>query len=201
MGSSKGTSVTNTTTQATPTPEEQEMQKLQLQTFQATQPLQQQAQMSGLNLINQLLTGGSPLPGFFGQMAQGISPNAIGTQAAQYAKQNMPGMQSLGILDSGEAEQSIARGIANEVLFPAEQFNIGALQNMLNLALSGQAQVQAPIQAGTNTLANQLAGLRSVNQQGTSTLYGMNPFLQSLQTQAGKTLGGSQFQFGWSGTM
>ena len=64
---------------------------------------------------------------------------------------------------------------------------------MLNLALSGQAQVQQPIQAGINNLSSALAGLRTTTQTQKSP----NPFLQSFQSQLGSTLGGSQFGWRW----
>lgn len=209
MGSEKqsgsSTTVVNQTQKATPTPEEQELLNLELERQKQAQPGMIQAQQSGLNLINQLLTGQSPLPGFFGTMAQGISPETIGTTATKMALNAMPGMQQLGLTDSGVAAKSISKNIAENLLYPAEQFNIGSLQNLLNLALSGQAQVQQPVLAGANTLSQSLAGLRSVNTSGTtqvnSAQYGMNPFLKSFQTQAGKTLGGGQMNlnFGFGG--
>lgn len=191
MGSEKQSTSTSTQTKVLPTPEEQAMQKMQLDQFKQTSGPQTQAQLSGLQLINQLLSGGTNLPGIFGQLAGGISSNAIGTQASQLAKKSMPGFQQAGIQDSGEAERSIANDIAQSILFPAEQFNIGSLQNLLNLALSGQAQVQAPIQAGTNTLSQSLAGLRSTQSSGSSTQTSMNPFLKSFQQGAGTTMGGA----------
>jgi len=163
------------------------MQRLQLGQYKQTVGGQTQAQLQGLNLVNQLLTGGS-LPGYLNTLTSGISSEAIGNQAARLAKQYGAGFQSMGIDDSGVAFRETSRGIANELLYPTEQFNIGSLQNLLNLALSGQAQVQQPIQAGTNTLSQSLAGLRSVNQSGMTTMTSMNPFLKSFQTELGAGL-------------
>lgn len=197
MGSERAKSSTeevNTQTTAPQmTEEEKQMQQLQLQQYKQTVGPQTQAQLSGLNLVNQLLTGQIP-GGFYQKLGQGISPEAIGNQATKYAFQNMPGFQSQGIYDSGIMAKQISRGIANEVLYPAEQFNIGSLQNLMNMALSGQAQVQQPIQQGNSMLYSQLAGLRPVTQQGTSTQTsstpgGTNPFLKVGVTAAG-ALGG-----------
>jgi len=46
----------------------------------------------------------------------------------------------------------------------------------MNLALSGQAQVQQPVQANVNQLGNQLAGLRTSNTVGTGTGMQRNPY-------------------------
>ena len=118
------TQTTDQTTQATGTPEEQQLNRLLLERQKAAQPGILQAQGQGLNLINQLLTGGQ-LPGFLGKLSQGLSPEAIGAQASKLAGQFGAGFQGLGIGDSGTAFKETARGIASEVLLPAEQFNIG----------------------------------------------------------------------------
>lgn len=189
MGKEKGTTITNQTTTPTPTAEETELNKLELERQRATQPGMIQTQQSSLNLINQLLTGNTPLPGFFGKMAEGISPQTIGTTATKMALESLPYFQELGLTESGTAAKSISKNIANELLFPAEQFNLGSLQNLLNLALSGQAQVQQPILASSANLGQRLAGLRTVNTSGTTTQYSMNPFLKSFQQSAGQGLG------------
>lgn len=173
MGSTKISGDSNQVSSATPTAEEKEMQALQLKQFKTTEPYQTQAQMSGLSLVNQLLLGQQPTGDLYQQMS-GISPEAIGQQATQYAQRAMPGMQGAGLMNSGVMQREISRGIANEVLMPAEQFNIGAKQNLLNLALSGQAQVQAPVSQGTSQLAQQLAGLRTI--VGSGSTQKKNPF-------------------------
>ena len=173
MGSTKISTDQGGTSQATPTAEETELNKLLLERTRATQSGTIQAQQGGLSLINQLLAGQTPTGGLYDQLG-GISANAIGQQATQYAQRAMPGFQNLGLGDSGVAFNQTARGIANEVLMPAEQFNVGAKQNLLNLALSGQVQVQAPMQAGVNTLASNLQGLRTTTQTGSGLQ--KNPF-------------------------
>lgn len=152
-----------------------------------------QAQQQGLGLINQLLTG-QALPGYLGQLPGGISPEAIGTQASRLAGQYGAGFQNLGIADSGVAFRETARGIGQELLFPAEQFNLQNIAQLLNLAVGGQATVQQPILAGAGQLGAQLAGLRGITQTttgggGTTTMTGMNPFMRSLQQAAGTSLG------------
>lgn len=193
MGQEKQTQQTQQSTQYTPTPEEKEMQKLQLEQYKQTVGPQTEVQKQYLNLASALGTGGA-LPGYLNQLTTGISSEAIGNQAAKLASQYGAGFQNLGIGDSGVAFRETARGIGNELLYPTEQFNIGNLQNLLNLALSGQAQVQQPVQAGANTLSQSLAGLRSVNQTSSSTQTSMNPFMKSFQQSAGQSLG----SFGWS---
>ena len=46
--------------------------------------------------------------------------------------------------------------VQGDVRRQAAEFNIGNLQNLLNLALSGQAQVQAPIVGFSASLGNRL---------------------------------------------
>ncbi len=165
------------------TAQEEEFNKLKLEQFKETVGPQTEVQLSGLDLLNRLLTGGEGLPGIFGELGAGISPEAIGTQATELARQALPQFQLSGILDSGVVGREISKSIANQLLFPAEQFNIGAKQNLLNLALSGQAQVQQPITVGAGQLGTQLAGLRSTT--GTTTQQQRNPFLTAADIFSG----------------
>lgn len=192
MGQTKDTTTSQASSQYTPTAAEQEMQKLQLQQYKQLQPAQTQSMQSGYGLINQLLTGGQ-LPGYLDSLSGGINAQDIGTSATQYALNAMPGMQSLGILDSGEAAKSISKGIANEILLPTQQFNQNQLLQMLNLASGQAAQAQQGFTAGTNTLASQLAGLRSYSGTQTQTQTS-NPFLSSFYG----SLGGSLGSLGWN---
>ena len=199
MGNEKqtteGTSSSNTRTQATA--EEIELNKLLLERTKAGQGGMISAQQQGLSLVNALLAGGS-LPGYLGALQQGITPDVIGQQGAMMAQKYGPGFQNLGISDSGTAFKETARGISNELLYPAQQFNIGNWQNLLNLALSGQAQVQQPMMAQTGILSSNLQGLRSTSTTGatSSTVTSMNPFLKSFQTSLGSTLGAPKFGAG-----
>ena len=182
-----------------PTAEETELNKLLLERQRAAQPGTIEAQTQGLSLINQLLTG-QQLPGFLESLPGGISPEAIGGQATRLSARNLAGFQNLGIADSGVAFRETAKDIAENVLFPAEQFNIQNLSQLLNLAVGGQAQVQQPILGGAGILGQQLAGLRPVTQTGTATgttaVTQMNPFLKSFQTSLGQTLGSPSFAAG-----
>lgn len=186
------TTVVNQTATPTPTPEETRLNQLQIQATEQTQPQLIAAQQSGLNLINQLLSGQENLPGFFTQLGKGISPEITNEIVQQSLRDIAPQFQQSGILDSGVAA-SIAGRTAGDIRRASEEFNIGNRLNLLNLALSGQAQVQQPILGQAEMLGSRLAGLRSVNQKGTTTMnqaqYGMNPFIESFQTQLGTTLG------------
>jgi hypothetical protein len=197
---SSGTTVVNQTTTPTPTAEETALNQRNLRIAQATEPGETAAQTNSLNLINQLLTGTIP-QGYFQDLGRGISPEAIASQGTQMMRAGRTGMQQQGLADSGVADRAIAKDISSNLLYPAEQFNIGALQNLLNLAFSGQAQVQQPVQANVNNLSSSLAGLRSMNTQGTtstsSAQYGMNPFMKSFQTSLGSSLGSGSFGSAW----
>jgi len=192
----------NQTTTPTPTAEETELNRLEIERQRAAQPGVLDVQQRGLDLSSQTLgafQGGEvPTAGPLAQLFGGISSEAIGQQAAELARQSGSQFQSLGIAESGTAFRETAEDIAGNILFPAEQFNIGTLQNLLNQAFGGQAQVQAPIQAGASQLGARLAGLRPVTTQGTTATQFTqpNPFLQSFQTQLGKTLGGGGLSFG-----
>lgn len=184
---------TDQTQRATATPEETELNKLALERQRAVQGRQIEAQQQGFNLINQLLTGSSDLPGIFGDLATGVSAEAIGQRSTDLARQNLANFQSLGIADSGTAFKETARDIATSILLPVEQSNIGNLFNLLNLGVGGQAQVQSGALASSQGLGNRLAGLRTINTQGfgsgTQTTIAPNPFLSSLQTSLGQSIG------------
>lgn len=200
MGRDKGSSSTTVVNQQTtpkPTAEEKRLNQLEIERIEATQPGQISAQQSGLNLINQLLTGTEPLPGFFEELSQGISPDVTDEIVQESLRDLYPQFQASGILDSGVAA-SIAGRTAGDIRRASEEFNIGNRFNLLNLALSGQAQVQQPLLAQSQILSGRLAGLRPVNTQGTTTqtISQPNPFLQSFQTSLGKTLGSPGLNFG-----
>jgi hypothetical protein len=204
--STAGTTVVNQTSTPTPTAEETAMNQMLLREQQASSPGRMQAQQSGYGLINQLLTGGS-LPGYLGSLAGGISAETIAEQSTNYALKAMPNMQSLGVLDSGEAARSISKGIATDINLPSQQFNQNQLLQMLNLASGQAAQTQQMNYGQGNQLSGALAGLRSNTTTGSynsqTTTMGMNPFLKSFQTALGGSLGGSNANFagggGWLG--
>ena len=187
MGSTKVSNTTSSTQTTTPTPEESEMEKAQLQQFKDVQPGQTDYYKSAYSLANQLMQGGG-LPGFFNQMAGGLSEQDIGTQASQYAARAMPGFQSSGLTDSGVAEKAIASGIAKDILLPSQEYNSNLLLNMLGLATGQGSNASNQFSGGTGQLASQLAGLRTVNSTGSSTQTS-NPFLQSFYSSLGSGLG------------
>lgn len=165
------------------TPEERQLNQLQLEQARAFDPIQRQLNANGGNLVNQLLTG-QALPGYLNTLPGGISPDVTQHIVDQSLRDLYPQFQSSGILDSGVAA-SIAGRTAGDIRASAEQFNIQNLQQLLNLAVGGQAQVQQPMLNTTSQLGQRLSGLRSV----TSTQTSMNPFLRSFQQSAGQGLG------------
>lgn len=186
------TTVVNQTQQATATPEEKRLNQLEIERIEATQPGQIALQQQGLDLTNKLLSGSTDLPGFFGDIGRGLSEEAV-TDLSQAALRDLyPQLNAQGILDSGTAA-SVAARTAGDVRRASYEYNIGNKLNLLNLALSGQAQVQAPLLSQSATLGGRLAGLRSISTSGTTSSntaqYGMNPFLKSFQTGFGGSLG------------
>lgn len=180
-----------------PTEMEKELQKKQLAQYEQVEPSQTQYYLSGYDLATQLLRGGE-LPGYLSNLPTGISESTIGEQATQYALSAMPGMQKLGLTNSGTAAKSIAGGIASDILLPVQEYNTNLLLSLLNLA-SGQASTgTGQFTGGTNTLAQALAGqgTTSTTSTGTTTQTSMNPFLKSFQQSLGQTLGSPSFSMG-----
>jgi hypothetical protein len=178
------------------TPEQERLDILDLSLREAGQQDLLRLQGQGADIASALLQG-LPLPGAFGEQLFGIDPETIGLEATRVAQRAQPGFQKLGILDSGPAFEETAREVAQSVLFPAEQFNVGALQNALNIALAGQAQIQQPGLQRTSALGQRLAQFGTTTGSQTQSTLGMNPFLKSWQEQLGKTLGGSQLSAEW----
>ena len=191
-GSSKETTVVQSsgTQQATATPEERELMQMQIDQQKRLGPQQEALQVSSMDLVSKMLAGETELPGFFGQIGRGISPEITGEISQKAVADLMPSFQSSGIMDSGVAA-SVAGRTAGDIRRVSEEFNIGNKLNLLNLALSGQAQVQQPILAQSSQLASQLAGLRAITtsgtQSGTTTTYA-NPF-QTIASGVGTGIG------------
>ena len=191
-GSSKETTVVQSsgTQQATATPEERELMQMQIDQQKRLGPQQEALQVSSMDLVSKMLAGETELPGFFGQIGRGISPEITGEISQKAVADLMPSFQSSGIMDSGVAA-SVAGRTAGDIRRVSEEFNIGNKLNLLNLALSGQAQVQQPILAQSSQLASQLAGLRAITtsgtQSGTTTTYA-NPF-QTIASGVGTRIG------------
>jgi len=178
MGADKTTQKTSTEA----TPEERQLNQLQLEQAKAFDPIQRQLNTNGGNLINQLLTG-QALPGYL-QGALGVSDAQTQSMVDASLRDLYPQFQSSGILDSGVAA-SIAGRTAGDIRNQNAQFNVQALQQILNQAVGGQASVQQSALNTTSQLGSRLAGLRS----STSTVTAMNPFLKSFQQSAGSSFG------------
>ena len=103
--------------------------------------------------------------------------------------------QAQGILESGVGA-SIQGRVAGDVRRQAAEFNIGNQLNLLNLALSGQAQVQAPGLGVGSTLGGRLAGLRSITQ----TTQEPNVFAREFLGGLGQGIGSAGFSFGGGGS-
>ena len=192
MGKSRESSTTVVNQQQTPqpTPEETRRSQIENEALERISPRQTDVQLSGLELVEKLLRGESNLPGFFQQLSAGISPEVTGDIAQEAIADITPSFAQSGLLDSG-VRASVSGRIAGDIRRGAEEFNIGNKLNLLNLALSGQAQVQTPVLQRSQLLNQQLAGLRGQSFSGTTSqnISRPNPFLQSFQTGAGNVLG------------
>lgn len=173
MGTQKTTTNTTTSQQATATPEETRLNQMDIAMREKIDPLMAQTQAGGLGLINKLLLGGTDLPGFFGEMGQGINENMTQNIVKQSLRDLYPQFQSQGILDSGTAA-SVAGRTAGDIRTNVAEYNLNNKLNLLNLAFSGQGQVQQPVLNQSSILGQRLAGLRSVNNNLQSST--KNPF-------------------------
>jgi hypothetical protein len=186
---SGGTTVVNQTTTPTATPQETEKNQIQLDQLKQYAPQQTQMYQNAFNLGNQLLTSFGDKSGSAWQsLVGGVTQDQQNSQVQQSLRSLTPQFQQGGILDSGTAA-SVAGRAAADTYNSNAQFNVGAMQNALNLALSGQAQVQQPALSQSGQLSQSLAGLRSTNTSGTTTQTG-------YKTQTGNNLG---FLGSWGG--
>lgn len=190
---SSNTTVQNSSSTPTPTAEETRLNQLDLQAREANQQGTIDIQRNSLNLGNLLLQG-MQLPGYLGGLPGGISPDVTDKLVEQSLRDIKPSFQQGGILDSGVAA-SVSGRTAGDIRLNSEQFNLQNLQQLLNLAVGGQAQIQQPIIGQSQILGSRLAGLRTTNQTGsaTQTNKSMNPFLKSFQTSLGSSLGSGGF--------
>jgi len=202
MGSkekSGSTTTINQSTAPTPTAEETALNRLDLQAREANQQGTIDIQRNALNLGNLLLQG-QQLPGYLRGLPGGISEDVTQDLVNQSLRDIKPSFQQGGILDSGVAASVSAR-TAGDIRRGSAEFNLNNLQQLLNLAVGGQAQIQQPILAQSQALGGRLAGLRTVNQTGTTTATSssMNPFLKNFQSSLGTSLGSWGGGFGPSG--
>lgn len=193
-GSSQQSNQTQTTTPQR-TAEQRELDKLTLSQIKEFDPIQRELNRRGGNLINQLLVGDSNLPGFLSSLPGGISEEVTSDIARNSIRDIQPFFQQSGLLDSG-VNASVSGRIAGDVRRASEEFNIGNLLNLLNLAVGGQAQVQSPALSQTQLLSQRLANVTPVTTTGSfggNTSSFSNPSvvsrgMQFLGTQSGSNL-------------
>lgn len=199
MGASKNTTnnQTSSTTQSTPPGYVNDLNQAQAQAQQSLIPGQTKLQQTGIDAAQNIynaFANNTPLTGYLGQL-QGVTPEDQQSIVNQSLRDIYPQFQGGGILNSGAAA-SIAARTASDLRGQFAQFNVGALQNLLNLVNTGQAQVQQPINAQSAVLSSRLNGLNTTTTQGAgnTATYGQNPFVNSFETSAGGTLGSPRFQ-------
>lgn len=195
MGKDKTTTTTSETSTPTASPEEKEYNRLQLQQQKTIAPASTQAQLDGLRLSQQLLSGG-PLPGEYQGLYGGITPDITNELAQQAINDINPQFVGSGLLDSGVRASILAR-TSGDIRRNSAQFNLENRRSLLGLGVEGQ---YAPHQAGIaygGMLSQRLQGLRSTTGTGTSQTLGANPFLKSFQTSLGTNLGQSLGTFGF----
>jgi len=161
MGGSKGSESTqsgSTTQQRQPTKEETRLNQLDVELREKTNPFLMAMQTQGLQLGTQLLEGRTPLPGWMQGMEQGISPEVTQGIVDESLKDVDAKMAGQGLMDSGTRASVMAR-TSGDIRRASEEYNIGNKLNMLNLALTGQAQVQSPILGFSSNLGQRLTTL------------------------------------------
>ena len=194
MGTTSTGTSQNSTTTATATPQEKEMEQLQLDQYKTVQPAQTQLMQQGYSMASNLMNSFSPGSQNWNSMTQGINQNQQNSMVQSGLQQLMPQFQSSGILDSGTAQTGALKA-SSDLYNQNAQFNIGTMQNALNMALGGQAQVQGSTSSLTGQLGQELSGLRTTNSSSSMTQTS-NPFLTSFYGASGKTSGGGFFGMG-----
>ena len=169
-GMSSQTTDSSGTQTRQPTAEETRLNQLDVQLREATNPYLQEMQTQGLRLGTQLLKGDTPLPGWMAGMESGINPDVTRSIVGQSMNDVNAGMAGKGLLDSGTAAAVGAR-TSGDIRRAAEEFNIGNKLNMLNLALTGQAQIQQPVLGFSANVGQRLNNLASTSQTGKVTRY------------------------------
>lgn len=153
----------STTTTVQRTEEQRELDKLQLERERFLDPQLRSVQSTGLSLTEQMLKGGAPLPGWLDQLQRGIDPTVTQSIVDESLRDVDAKMAGSGLLDSGTRASVMAR-TSGDIRRAAEESNIGTKLNLLNLALSGQAQVQQPILGFSSNLGSRLSAAAGQNQ-------------------------------------
>lgn len=191
MGKDKTSSSTQSKTTVERTAEQKELEQILLKRERATDPAQTQAQLSGLDLSNRLLTG-AELPGGLAGLPGGINEEVTKGIVQKSLADIRPGLQASGLLNSGIRAELEAE-TAKDIRLQSEQFNINNLMQLLNLAVGGQAQALAGSQAGAGQLGTMAMSAAGRTSDSSTRTAAMNPFLKSFQTSLGSSLGSGSF--------
>lgn len=189
----------NQTTTVQRTPEQLELDKLQLEQQKAFDPIQRELNQRGGNLINQLLAGDSNLPGFLSRLPGGIDEGVTADIARNSIRDIQPFFQQSGLLDSG-VNASVSGRIAGDIRRSSEEFNLGNLLNLLNLAVGGQAQVQSSAINSASLLSQRLAQAAGTTTSGSFNTSSRSFVQPSFLTNLNRTLG-SGGAFGSGGAL
>ena len=163
MGSSKGsgseqTQSGSTVQQRQPTAEETRLNQLDVELREATNPLTIAIQKTGLGLGNQLLSGKTPLPGWMYNLTEGIDEPTINSMVENSLRDVDARMAGYGLMDSG-TRAAVEGRTSGDIRRAVAEYNIGNKLNLLNLALTGQAQIQQPGLGYSSTLGSRLQSL------------------------------------------
>ena len=192
MGGDRDAQQSGTQTQKTqpePTPEQTEYNKLRLGQLKETEPFETKAIKSGVTLSDLLLTG-QGLPGYLSKLPGGISPEVTQEIVDRSLGDVRAGLQGGGLLDSGVRSELEAR-TSSDIRTQSEQFNLGNLQQLINLAVGGQAFPLDASQGFGSQLSQSLTGLQGSTMTGSSAGQS-NPFRPSF---------GSTFSQGFAGSL
>ena len=188
MGKEKTTNTTDSKQSQTvaASPQETALNQLQLDEYKASSGQRQAVGSAGLNL-SQLLLEGRQLPGYLQGLPAGISPEVtqgIVDQSLRDVNTQMAFSGAGTFMESGASQAAGVRA-AGDIRNQSAQFNLGNLQQLINLAVGGQAVPLGYQNDLGGNLGQRLAGLRSVSQQGTSNQINRNPFISGKDVMTG----------------
>jgi len=177
MSDTKDTTDTTSSQQRTvaPTAEETELNRLRLEREKVLDPAITRTAQQGFDLSSILLTGGEGggLPGFLQGLPGGIDEGVTQDIVDRSLGDVRAGLQGGGLLDSGVRSELEARTSA-DIRTQSATFNLQNLQQLLNLAVGGQAQPLTSSLGFGSQLSQSLAGLRGITQTGTSNTTSIN---------------------------
>lgn len=163
---------TSTTSAPSATAQESALNTAQLNQFNQYEPGQTEMFKNAFAMGNQLLTSFGDKSGAQWQsLIGGITPQQTQSMVNTQNRSLKAQLNQNGIYDSGTAASGMLRSSA-DLSNQNAQFNVGTLQNALNLALTGQAQIQSPAMGQSGQLSSALTSLRSNQTTGVQS----NPF-------------------------